>query len=570
MVPCKHFHASVATDVTNCDKSVVNWYRSMHQMLSCVPSRNEGVQSAKLLLCSDWVQSRCRNSMLDKYDNKENDSALCNYQSFSPQRSVKKTRWPLEDSDPNSQDSGYGASDNREEKRRCDGFQFAEPSGVPPRRMSVDSRSPVQSPMRSSPQQPRAAARSPFMRQSSGYESLVDDGFTELIDMETMEDTAHLPSGITSLLSGDLVGGASTMEYDVSTTPEFPRTVTNRLRRSLSLCDQDVFSRSLSKVRTCLFRSPGATSSTAMLLDPSEMKPVSSLRTPTFRGVETTSSPQSVSCKRPSELDSPGSDVRLKKFRASKSFCLKATSEATTMTPTTTRRSQKSAPLQRSMSETEASIKSAVLRSVTDSDLTGDFSKPCILPLAAGYHQDLKCITPTTLAALLRGEFNDRVGSCRIVDCRYPYEYDGGHIEGAMNLYSKDLIERHLFDPPNTVAPPKIQPDTDKRDILVFHCEFSCERGPNLSRLLRSLDRQRNKEHYPALHYPEVYLLHGGYERFYKEQKEFCTPQDYRPMKHPDHEEDLRQFRSKSKSWQGDKSRLSGQTVRTNLKRLGF
>lgn len=221
------------------------------------------------------------------------------------------------------------------------------------------------------------------------------------------------------------------------------------------------------------------------------------------------------------------------------------------------------------MSETEANIKSAVHRSVTDSDLTGDFSKPCILPLESGYHQDLKCISSTTLAALLRGEFNDRVRSYKIVDCRYPYEYDGGHIEGALNLYNKDLIEQHLFDPLTMV--PTIQPDTDKRDILVLHCEFSCERGPNLSRFLRSLDRQRNKEHYPALFYPEIYLLHGGYEQFYKEQKkEFCSPQDYRPMKHPDHEADLRQFRLKSKSWQGDKSRVNSQTVRTNLKRLGF
>lgn len=466
----------------------------------------------------------------------------------------------MEDFDPNSQDSGYEASvgDNKEEKQR-DGFRFVEPSGVAPRRMSVDSRSPVQSPMRSSPQQPKTARLS-LVRLSSGYESM-DDGFTELIDMDTMDDTRHLPTGISTLLSGDLVVpvGTSSMECDVSTTPEFPRTTSSKLRRSFSLHNKNIIvSQSLSKVRTCLFRSPGATSSTMGLYD--------SYDTNSRRRFFEAESPRSArsSFKRPPEHSpSPmreSSRLMIKKSRMSKSFCL----DTSEITP-----SPKSVLLQRSLSETEANIKSAVHRSVTDSDLIGDFSKPCVLPLATGVHEDLKSITSNTLAALIRGEFTDRINSYKIVDCRYPYEYDGGHIEGALNLYNKDLIEESLLEP-LTAAVPKIQPDTDKRDILVLHCEFSWERGPNLSRLLRSLDRQRNKEHYPALHYPEVYLLHGGYELFYKEQKEFCSPQGYRPMRHPDHEEDLRQFRSKSKSWQGDKPRVNNPTVRTNLKRLGF
>lgn len=472
----------------------------------------------------------------------------------------------MEDCDPNSQDSGYGASvgDNKEEKQRHDGFQFAEPSGVAPRRMSVDSRSPMQSPMRSSPLQgsKACAARSVLTHLSSGYESMVDDGFTELIDVETLDDTTRLPSGISTLLSGDLVApGTSSVECDVSTTPEFSRTVSSKsnrqMIRSLSLCERNtIVSRSLSKVRTCLFRSPGATdsSTTIRLFDGYE-----NCRRSFYSDTE---SPQSTrSYKRPPE-ESPTEDsprLVIKKSRVSRSFCL----DASEIIP-----SPKSALLPKSLSEAEANIKSAIHRSVTDSDLTGDFSKPCVLPLASGNHEDLKSITSSTLAALIRGEFADRVNSYKIVDCRYPYEYDGGHVEGALNLYNRDLIEQTLLEPLTTH--PKIQPDTNKRDILVFHCEFSCERGPNLSRFLRSLDRQRNKEHYPALYYPEVYLLHGGYRQFYREQKEFCSPQGYRPMRDPNHEEDLRQFRSKSKSWQGDKSRVNSQTVRANLKRLGL
>ena len=34
-------------------------------------------------------------------------------------------------------------------------------------------------------------------------------------------------------------------------------------------------------------------------------------------------------------------------------------------------------------------------------------------------------------------------------------------------------------------------------------------------RFLRSQDRELNKDRYPKLNYPEVYLLEGGYKAFY-------------------------------------------------------
>lgn len=38
-------------------------------------------------------------------------------------------------------------------------------------------------------------------------------------------------------------------------------------------------------------------------------------------------------------------------------------------------------------------------------------------------------------------------------------------------------------------------------------------------RFLRNKDRQLNKDKYPNLNYPEVYLLHGGYKAFYQNYK---------------------------------------------------
>jgi len=477
----------------------------------------------------------------------------------------------LQDYELNKQSSGDYETDlvdHKEETRR---------SSATSRRMSVDSQySPIQSPRsmisQNSLLQLGTTDSALLRRLSSGYESMDDGLMNELVDMEAMDDETQLPSGISKLLSGDIVAPETSVECDVSTTPEFSRSklsakvrwLPNRyLQNQLHKRETSVASPPLSKIRTCLFRSPTATCSPQLIRNerPREERycierdsPLSAAR----------------SCKRPSGELSPDEIAILKKSRKSSSFCINAMMPES-LSPSSPLVHTKLA-MQRSRSETEAHIKWAVHRSITDSDLIGDFSKPCILPcvLTDSKHVDLKYITPDTLAALLRGEFIDRIDTYKVVDCRYPYEYDAGHIEGALNLYNKDLVEQILLRPLDSIVP-EIQPETNKRHVLVFHCEFSWERGPNLSRFLRSLDRQRNKEHYPALHYPEIYLLHGGYARFYREQREFCSPQEYKPMRHPDHAEECKFFRSKSKSWQGDKSKgNSTQTGRHNLKRLGF
>lgn len=93
-----------------------------------------------------------------------------------------------------------------------------------------------------------------------------------------------------------------------------------------------------------------------------------------------------------------------------------------------------------------------------------------------GRHQDLKSISPETMGALLRGDFKETIESFKVIDCRYPYEFDGGHIRGAENLYTQEQILEQLVD--IKTETPKV--DTNKRNILIFHCEFSSERGPKL------------------------------------------------------------------------------------------
>nr|XP_028574377.1 M-phase inducer phosphatase 3 isoform X1 [Podarcis muralis]XP_028574378.1 M-phase inducer phosphatase 3 isoform X1 [Podarcis muralis] len=185
--------------------------------------------------------------------------------------------------------------------------------------------------------------------------------------------------------------------------------------------------------------------------------------------------------------------------------------------------------------------------------LIGDFSCVYSLPTVAGRHQDLKYITSETMAALLQGQFQSLIEKFCIIDCRYPYEYDGGHIKGALNIPREDDLFESFLRKPLLSSTPK------KRLILVFHCEYSSERGPKMCRYLREEDRAMNE--YPALHYPELYVLQGGYKDFFVEYKELCEPQSYCPMRHQDFKAEMLKFRTRSKTWAGER-RWRGQVAR--------
>ncbi|NXM02073.1 MPIP2 phosphatase, partial [Tyrannus savana] len=174
-----------------------------------------------------------------------------------------------------------------------------------------------------------------------------------------------------------------------------------------------------------------------------------------------------------------------------------------------------------------------------DQDLIGDFSKAHLLPTVEGKDPGLKYISPDTLVAVLTGQWSSFLESSIIVDCRYPYEYEGGHIKGAVNLPLQRDVERFLLQQPILPLHPS------KRVIIIFHCEFSAHRGPKMCRFLREKDRSCHE--YPQLHYPELYVLKGGYRDFFLQYPALCEPQDYRPMEHGAFQDELRQFRCHSR-----------------------
>jgi len=169
------------------------------------------------------------------------------------------------------------------------------------------------------------------------------------------------------------------------------------------------------------------------------------------------------------------------------------------------------------------------------------------LPSVIGEHPDLNSISPETVIQLLNGNFKDYVDDVIIVDCRFPFEYEGGHIKGAINITNPSLLQESFINAPKIGS----------RKVVVFYCEFSSKRGPTTLRYLRELDRKANLESYPRLDYPNLYLLDGGYKKFYEFSSLYCEPQQYVAMRDKKFKEEKQKGMTALKSWNKTKSQSS-------------
>lgn len=167
------------------------------------------------------------------------------------------------------------------------------------------------------------------------------------------------------------------------------------------------------------------------------------------------------------------------------------------------------------------------------------------LPLLPKTSSRLNCISPQTVADLVNNKYSHRFDSIVIIDCRYDYEFEGGHIKGAVNCPSPEKVDELFVD---------FQPSD--RICFIFHCEFSSHRGPKGYTRVRSADRHQNINRYPALHFPEMYLLEGGYKAFFEEFQELCHPPAYVPMREEAHRDALRTSQGAFKKKPGSGSSL--------------
>lgn len=162
------------------------------------------------------------------------------------------------------------------------------------------------------------------------------------------------------------------------------------------------------------------------------------------------------------------------------------------------------------------------LQSVMDMEEPAELVLPHFFP--EGQNDSIPRVSRATFLEILDGKYNEHYDHKLIIDCRFEYEYDGGHVDGAINYNDKELLASHLFRSP-----------LEGRTLMVFHCEYSAHRAPLMARHVRSEDRSHNAECYPRLTYPEVYILDGGYSGFFTDYRERCYPQAYVEMDAAEH-----------------------------------
>ncbi|KAG8803909.1 cell division cycle- protein [Serendipita sp. 399] len=178
------------------------------------------------------------------------------------------------------------------------------------------------------------------------------------------------------------------------------------------------------------------------------------------------------------------------------------------------------------------------------------------------------------MQALLSGAYDAQIATYTVIDCRFGFEYEGGHIRGAINLNKEEEIERVLFELAMKEGrlPVSSQSGTPgvRHPVLVFHCEFSAKRGPTFAKHFRAKDRARNTHVYPKLHYPELYILEGGYCSYYSAYPETCQPRGYVQMDAPQHSHaraaDLDQFRR----WNRTRSYTFGDSQSQSQPQIGL
>lgn len=167
-----------------------------------------------------------------------------------------------------------------------------------------------------------------------------------------------------------------------------------------------------------------------------------------------------------------------------------------------------------------------------------------------------------------------------IVDCRFGFEYLEGHIRGAVNLNKPSMIDflftknssqmsnrgflhalKSLSGSLVTIEMLKElvtrfpNPESNCSPLVIFHCEFSICRAPEMWKFLRTQDRS-NVQNYPNLTYPQIYLLKEGYSKFYKDRSDLCAPHSrYVPMNDAEYE---REKESETRSLADDWAKVDG------------
>ncbi|OHT01964.1 hypothetical protein TRFO_31034 [Tritrichomonas foetus] len=180
-----------------------------------------------------------------------------------------------------------------------------------------------------------------------------------------------------------------------------------------------------------------------------------------------------------------------------------------------------------------------------------------------------------------------------IIDCRFQEEYDAGHIYGAYHVnnelfqqfFSNEMVNTLNKRSPenknynesgntlnnscfvdNRIIQSTQKPLKDIKILIIFHCEFSHQRGPELASIFRKIDRKVNS--YPNLFYPDVYVLDGGIANVYYKEPNLIL-NHYLKMEHIDASL-IRRRKSERKKFVNHCHNHLKQTLKENMLQFSF
>jgi len=128
-------------------------------------------------------------------------------------------------------------------------------------------------------------------------------------------------------------------------------------------------------------------------------------------------------------------------------------------------------------------------------------------------------ISTSTVKSVLDGKYADK--HTAIIDCRFAYEFNGGHIPGAINFPPGEIqsLVEYLFGLSGLVT------RKQAKLLIIMHCEFSQCRAPRMAaELLRHSTLTGRSQQL------EVYVMKGGYSEFYRLYPDVCEPRGYATM----------------------------------------
>lgn len=117
------------------------------------------------------------------------------------------------------------------------------------------------------------------------------------------------------------------------------------------------------------------------------------------------------------------------------------------------------------MKEARIGLEANALDSIMDIDDTPDLQ----LPHEYKDQESIPRITKETMVDILDGKYQHCYEQSLIVDCRFEYEFEGGHIDGAVNYNNKEEMAKKLFERPVV-----------GKTLIIFHCEYSVQRAPDV------------------------------------------------------------------------------------------